>query len=256
MMNKLLLTYALAKSLYERGSDYLDTFWPFVLKVLPQEKSHAKLDSIQEKVRGRFGLDIPEYSLRTIVNRAKAKGYVEKLKQGKLIQEQDRFRLTDRGVAYLGQLEPESEANRRINELLVDIRNHLNKVKEDSQLSLDDTYKIVLNFINENIYSIVEFFNPDTEITKLAIPDKQVRKYENDLVQYFEIAEVQKPSLYKTLQDIVYGSIISLAASTENIAEINKKFEGTQVFLDSNVIFSLLELHPHVLNMYCLMKMV
>jgi len=233
-MNKLIYTYSLVKTLYEQGKDYIDSFWPFVLNIMPKDKTPLNLASIQKEVKENFGLDIPEHSLKTIITRAKRKGY--------MIQQKGQFRLTDKGDKYLDSLEPESEVERRINELLEDIKNYLNEQLKLS-LTLNKTYDIILNFIHRNIDSLIEFFNPDSSIIQLSISKPTTNKYDVVLVNYFEIAKQRKPHLYKTLTDIIYGSVISTVASNRNIAEMNKKFEHTQIFLDSNYLFSILELH-------------
>jgi len=233
-MNKLIYTYSLVKTLYEQGKDYIDSFWPFVLKVMPEYKTPLNLASIQRKVKENFALDIPEHSLKTIITRAKRKGY--------MVQQKKQFRLTDQGNEYLDSLEPESEVERRINELLDDVNNYQNEQLRSS-LTLNETYDIVLFFLHRNIDSLVEFFNPDSSIIQLTISRPEINKYDNVLVNYFEIAKQRKPDLYKTLTDVIYGSVISTAASNRDIAEINKKFEHTQIFLDSNYLFSILELH-------------
>lgn len=233
-MNKLIYTYSLVKTLYEQGKDYIDSFWPFVLKIMPRDKTLRNLNFIQKEVKENFGLDIPEHSLKIIITRAKRKDY--------MIQQKRQFRLTDQGDNYLNSLEPESEVERRINELVEDIKNYLN---EQLRLSLtsNETYDVVLFFIHKNIDSLVEFFNPDSSIIQLNISRPKTNKYDVVMVNYFEIAKQRKPHLYNTLTDIVYGSVISTTASNRNIAEMNKKFERTQIFLDSNYLFSILELH-------------
>ncbi|MDP2930462.1 MAG: hypothetical protein Q8N56_02530 [bacterium] len=230
-MNSKLFTYAFAKTLYEQKRDYIDTFYSFVLIILPEDRSPLNIGSIQTKVKDKFGLDIPEHSLKSIITRAKKKNY--------LIENKWNAKLTEKGIKYLELLESESEVNRRINELLEDIKIYLN----ETQLSLEDINTIVLTFVNKNIYSLISFFNPVSDVIKVDIQKKKIRKYEDKLVQYFEIAEKQKPNLYRTLQDIVYGSVISTATSSQNIAEIDKKFKGVNFYLDTNYIFSILELH-------------
>jgi len=230
----MIYTYSLVKTLYEQGKDYIDSFWPFVLKIMPKDKTPLNLASIQKEVEENFGLDIPEHSLKTIITRAKRKGY--------MIQQKGQFRLTDEGDKYLDSLEPESEVERRINELLEDIKNYLNEQLKLS-LTLNKTYDIILNFIHKNIDSLIEFFNPDSSIIQLNISRPKTNKYDVVLVNYFEIAKQRKPHLYNTLTDTVYGSVISTTASNRDIAEMNKKFERTQIFLDSNYLFSILELH-------------
>jgi hypothetical protein len=200
---------------------------------MPKDKTPLNLASIQKEVKDNFALDIPEHSLKTIITRAKRKNYI--------VQQKRQFRLTDQGNEYLDSLEPESEAERRINELLDDIKNYLNERLRLS-LTLNDTYDIVLFFLHRNIDSLIEFFNPDSSIIQLTISKPKINKYDRVLINYFEVAKQRKPKLYNTLTDIVYGSVISTAASNRDIAEINKKFGHTQIFLDSNYLFSILEL--------------
>jgi len=233
-MNKLICTYSLVKTLYEQGKDYIDSFWPLVLKVMPKDETPLDLVSIQRKVKENFSLDIPEHSLNTIITRAKRKGY--------MVQQKRQFKLKDQGNKYLDNLEPESEVERRINELLEDIKNYLNEQLGVS-LTSNEIYDVVLFFIHKNIDSLIEFFNPDSSMIQLNILRPKTNKYDVVLVNYFEIAKQRKPHLYNTLTDIVYGSVISTTASNRDIAEMNKKFEHTQVFLDSNYLFSILELH-------------
>ena len=159
-MDKLIYTYSLVKTLYEQGEDYIDSFWPFVLKVMPKDKTPLNLASIQKEVKESFGLDIPEHSLKTIITRAKRKGY--------MIQQKEQLGLTGQGSNFLDSLEPEPEVERRINELLEDIENYLNEQLRAS-LTLNETYDIVLFFIRTNIDSLVEFFNPDSSIIQLNV---------------------------------------------------------------------------------------
>ncbi len=235
MNNKLFFTYALAKTLYEQRKDYIDTFCPFLLKVLPSNLDSLNLVSIQEKIKEDYGLSIPEHSLKSIITRAKKKGYVT--------VERWQAKLAETGVRYLDRLEPETDVNRRINELLEDVRSYLN----DPQLSLEEINAIISRFINENIEPVLEFFEP-SGIHRLDVPQIKIQKYERKLVQYFELAEKQKPRFWQTLQDIVYGSVISISAMSPNIAEMNKKFKDFQVFLDSNFMFSLFEFHFPEMN--------
>jgi len=235
MIRKLLYTYALAKSIYEQRKDYIDTFCPFVLKVLPIDRDILDLITIQGKIKDNYGLNIPEHSLKSIITRAKNKNYITVVKW--------QVRLNEKGIEYLDRLEPEKEVDRRINELLADVKSYLN----EPRLSLEEIYKIVLCFINENIDPIIEFFDPNG-ICKLDIPRLKIRNYEDTLIQYFLDAEKQKPHLWKTIQDIVYGSVIAVSSISPNIAEINRRFKDVQVFLDSNFIFSLFEFHFPEIN--------
>jgi len=229
MENKLLYSYAIVKSLYERYGDYIDTFYVFVLKVLPENSSSMDLKFIQDNIQKIYGLSIPIFSLQSIVTRARKSGYVTE-KAGLVV-------LTEKAKKYLGRLEAESETNRRINKLLENIRQYLN----DPDLDLDKIYKILLCFINENLEPVIDFFDPDGKY-KLVF-NKGVRKYEQELIEYFKIINQREPELYRILQDIVYGSVLSLSLVCTNISGVTQKFKDVEVFLDSNVIFSLFDLH-------------
>lgn len=231
-MNRLIYTYSLAKTLYEQGKDYIDSFWPFALKVMPRDKTTLTLPAIQKGIRDNSGLDIPQYSLKSIITRAKRKGY--------MTQKKRRFWLTPKGDNYLDTLEPESAVERRINELLEDIRNYLNE-QLGLSLTLSGTYDIVLSFIHGNIDPLLEFCNPDSSIIRLGLSRRSDSRYDSVLVSYFQIADQRKSGHYQTLTDIVYGSVIATAASNRDIARMNKKFAHTKIFLDSNYFFSILD---------------
>lgn len=57
-MSSLIYTYALIKSLYEQGNDYIDSFWPFVIRVFPRNKT-VDLQSIQHELKEQLKLDVP-----------------------------------------------------------------------------------------------------------------------------------------------------------------------------------------------------
>lgn len=232
-MERLIYTYSLVRTLYEQGKDYVDSFWPFVLKVMPRDNATLRLSDIQKRIRDNSGLDIPQHSLSTIITRAKKKDYV--------VQKKGRFWLTEKGSRYLDTLEPESAVERRVNQLFQDMRTYVN-VQLGSSLSLSNTYDIVLSFIHANIDPFLEFCNPDSSVLERGLSKQDNTAYDRVLVRYFEVAKKRKPSHYRTLTDIVYGSVISVTASNRDIAEVNKKFARTKIFLDTNYLFSVLEL--------------
>lgn len=238
-MTKLICTYSLVKTLYEQGKDYIDSFWPFVLKLLRKNETHLDLSSIQDGIRENFGLDIPLHSLTVIITRAKRKGFIK--------QQKRLFILTDKGGEHLDSLEPESDIERRINELIEDIKSYLN---EQLKLTLtsDATKEIFLSFVNKHIESLIEFFNPESSIIRLDAQSQLNSRYDGTLIEYLEISKKRKPNFYNTLVDVIYGSVISTVASNRNIAEVNKNFSSTKVFLDSNYLFSILGLHAPNFN--------
>jgi hypothetical protein len=230
-MSKTLYTYALLKSLYEEKKDYIDGFWPFVLKVLSSAQDHPMLTKIQQLLKDQFGLDIPEHSLMSIITRAKRNGYIR--------QERKSFSITTKGISYLDSMEPEANIERRINEALRDIKAYLEQ-ESQSAVPTEQVRNDLLSFVYENIDLTVEFCNPNRSGT-LDIP-KVAKAREIQLFKYFEMAQASKPAIYETLRDIVLGSAISVLACQRDIAEANKRFGKLEVFLDTNFLFCLMDL--------------
>lgn len=234
MKNRQVYTYALVKSLYDQGEDYVDAFWPFVIKIFPMD-SGIDLETIQRKVQEKFDWKIPQHVLETILNRAKRKGYIKPCEK--------RYELTQDGRNYLDILETEKEVERRINALIKDMGQFFNK--RNVFLSFKQIQDLLYSFLSKNVESLVEFISPSESKGELTTTKPNI--HEIILVDYIKTTEEQKPEHYKTLQDMVWGSLISavltLEDSSEKINIRNREFNHCKVFLDSNFVFSVLNLH-------------
>ena len=107
---------------------------------------------------------------------------------------------------------------------------------------------LLYRFISENLQPLVECINPDAEV-ELNI--KESSQKNNLLVRYIKNAEKQKPDEFRTIQDIVFGSIISVILYTQQPSDLNRlmnRFKHCQAFLDANYIFSVLGLHADEFN--------
>lgn len=239
MINKMIYSYALAKAMYEKEKDYIDTYYTFILKILPIDKVSLDLDCVSEKVEEKFNIIIPEVSLKSIITRAKKSGYLFVEKKQKKWQ----IKISDKGIKYVGGLETESNVKRKIDELLNDILNYF----KDDKLNMQNINKIFFSVIDKNIELLREYFSPHSR----PLTNKYIKKksgYEKKLFKYIKLAENQKPRYWEMLRNIVYGSIITTAAFSKNISVLDKKFKYVQIFLDSNFIFSLFDLHYPEIN--------
>ena len=117
-MEKLIYTYALAKSLYDQGEDYIDAFWPLTLRVFNINKKSLKLISIQDLIKNDLELNIPLHSLETILNRAEKNGYLEK-KHG------HHFEITESGLKYINEFKTNKEVEIKLNALFKDIKDFI-----------------------------------------------------------------------------------------------------------------------------------
>jgi len=228
-----LYTYSLIRSLYDQGHDIIDSFWPLVINVLPQDKSPSAVESVQTAIEKSYGLKIPQYSLSTIITRASRKGFIARSKKA--------ISLTQDGVDYYFQkIEPEREARRRVNELLEDAKAFMSKSISPSP-SPEEIKEMIQGFVLENLETLGQFFAGVTELKTTH------REFSTDaesvLLDYFTKVEKTNPRIFQTLQDIVCGSVISAIVHTRELfQESGKKFDKTIVFLDSNYVFSLLNM--------------
>lgn len=231
-MQKQIYTYALIKCLFNKGEDYIDTFWPFIVNVLPHDKSGKTLEEIQNEIENNYKLKIPLHSLSIISSRAANKKYLNR--------EARKCFITDIGLDYLSKLNSEHEESRRINELLNDAKGYLQK-EHGINISIDETEEIIERIIGNNLELFEQFIDTKNEKTK---PDRKF-DVEKDaaIVEYLFFVEKTKPALFQTLQDIIIGSIISTIVYKTNFEEFDKKIENIQIFLDSNYLFSVLGLH-------------
>jgi len=232
-MSSQLYTYSMIRALYDKGEDYIDSFWPFVLCVLPPDKSALSYDAIQGIIEKKYGLDIPQHSLGVIVTRAKHKNLISAKNR--------RCALTENGLKYLQTFEPEKDVNRRINELLEDARGFL-KEKHHVTLSSTDIRELIQAFVKEHIEFFEQFINPEGVTAELSTQEKILQAHEAALLSYLAGVERAKPSIFNTLQEIVCGSIISAILRGKSLAEATKRFEHTSVYFDTSFAFSTLAL--------------
>ena len=103
-MTKSLYTYSMVRTFFDKGEDYIDSFWPFVLKVLPEDRSFVPISAIQDQVKEKYGLEIPQHSLSVILTRAKRRNYV--------LQTKRECALTESGLTHVSTFETERDVNK------------------------------------------------------------------------------------------------------------------------------------------------
>jgi len=249
-MNSQIYTYSIVKTLYDRGRDYIDCFWPFIVKVLPTSKEALNVEVIQKAIDEKYLLKIPIYSLKIILTRSRKKGYIQSNKSV--------YFLTNKGVKYHDKLESEKEVEKRIDAFIKDIENHL--ISKAYSINKNDIREIIETFINENLIFFEQYLNPEVGTTNLVEGyKKNLQSWEEVIIDYFQYLEKSKSIHYETLREIICGSIISAMLLSRNLSKANQKFSKTLVFFDTNFIFSLLGLHDKIfvrpaIELYELMK--
>lgn len=230
-----LYTYSMVAALRAKGQDYIDSFWPFVLMILPMDGCFISVDDIQAKVKEKSGLTVPIHSLTVILSRAKKKMYIA--------QKQKHYGLTAEGIKRRNDMEIEQDVNRRINELILDAKKYLSDEFNLTQLSFDEIRDAVTLLIKTNIELFEQFIDPQKEQGRSGSKEVALDTTGKALISYFKHIEGGNPSCFNTLKEIIYGSIISVIIHDKFFENIERKFETTFIFLDTNYLFSVLGFH-------------
>ncbi len=240
-MDRSLYLYALIKTLFDKGEDFIDSFWPFVVRVASETTPYT-ISDIKNKLQEEFSLEIPLHVLKTIISRAKGRDYIE--------QKENKYILTAEGSEILNLFEDEEDVQRRINALMQDIVGFF-KIN-GAEISAQDAYAGVNSFIQANLGSLIEYINPGAN-KELTVMDNGVKKHNEALLaDYFIEAQTNKPQHYPVLKELVHGSIISSILFVPEDTDINRikesKFSNCTVYLDSNIAFAVLGLTSRETN--------
>ena len=236
-MEKIIYTYALAKSLYDQGEDFVDAFWPLTLRVFNTNRKYLTLSSIQRLVKEELELNIPLHSLETILNRAEKNKYLVK-------KHRHHFEINERGLQYINNFKTNREVERKLNALFKDIKVFI-KSKFNLEKEINEIKKSILELFSKNINLLVEYFSLNEE--SIPVVEASNSGLEDCLIEYIKIADIEKPEQYISLKDLALGSVLSTIINSEkskNLILINpKKYNDCIFYLDTNIIFSLMNLH-------------
>ncbi|MFA5296096.1 MAG: hypothetical protein WC382_11320 [Methanoregulaceae archaeon] len=234
-MEKILYTYALIKTLSDNNSEYIDSFWPLIVRVLPAKKELA-LFQVQKTIRDEIQIEIPNHALEFILHRAKKRGYINH-------SIRDRYSLTKKGDDYKKDLLTERQIQRDINALIKDIKNFFQTHFID--IECKEISNFLEHILKKNFEPLMQFFHTKQTDKEWNLETEDSR--ENLLIEYIIEAEKSKPTFFKTIEEMFYGSLISTllySNEPEKVFEINKTgFTNCDVYLDTNFVFSLLDLH-------------
>ncbi len=235
-MSVSLSTYALMKTLYDKNRQYIDCFCPFVLQVMSPEKQW-KLSSIQDGLKNYFDVGFPIHAIEAILKRLVKRKYVEKVKGKK------KYYITEAGKDFVETLESRRDADRRIESFISSLVHYF--ATQEVNITADDAMSMLKDFVDNNRFAVMEFIGTDikTPSPQFKIADSNVRI----LIDFMMEVDDSRPDDYNTMRDLILGSLISTTVFSRTLDEFDskntKKLKGFTVYLDTNIIFSILKLH-------------
>jgi hypothetical protein len=243
-MSKLLLNFAFATTIYSEKRNYLETFSPFVLQALCGINRYCTPKEICEYLEKNSNLIIPTNTSRSILRVLSREKYAEEQNNSTRIE--FKSRITEKGLKYLNEFtETEEKIKRKHNEFFSDFQIYLKN--QNLEIGFDSIEPKVIEFINENLHHLTLFSSNGKLETNFR--DGLKDKFNLNLVNFISEIEHHKPQLYETFEELLKGAILwGHIANQEELPEKESTFDPLTIYLDANIILSLLELHHPSIN--------
>ncbi len=238
-VNRQVFTYCMVKTLYDNKKDFKDIFIPFILLILCKSyPDRLDVQEIKKYLLEQYTIDIPILVLGGILFRARRLGYIDyNFKKARIIQ---------LGRDYLERLPSTKDVNSIISTFSRDLYNYVELYYHLTSMPQDKLMNDFFIFINENIYTLLLYVDSDYEPTErlLDIPNAN-----QIFINYLLNIQKSKPDLFRILEDLIYGSIICILAKNEDLQK--NDFKGKYIFLDTNIVFSILGYHHDEFSIPC-----
>lgn len=228
-MEQSLITYSLIRALYDEGRDYIDSFWPFAVRVLSPDRSAMTPETVADLISDRFELRVPVHTTRTLLERAKKRG-------GLVVRRDHAYSLTKAGVEYLQTMETERSVERRLT-AFVQAAGVFLALEHDIVADREHVQEMIERVVerSQSIFSFV-IERPETS------PVRDVTAEDAAVLHFFQHVEKELPDHFETLRDLILGSTLAGLLRRTDINDATRHFDQTRLFLDTNFLLSVLEL--------------
>ena len=243
-MNNIVYTYAFLKTLSDQGEDYVESiFLPFVIRILPKGKYFARYE-VNKLIREGYDFEIPTHTLGYLLLQASKNEYIEiRVKQKDKREIEGHYKLTPKGIQFQNAIGSIKDTNREINELIADIKSFFGS--HNISITDEKIQELISSFFKKYFEPLIQFLSPNSPVSELSL--NTLDTYENFLVDYIKNVEHSKPELYKIIEKMFFGSILSALLMADNLDDVKNlqktKFPEYSVYVDTNIVFSLLGWH-------------
>lgn len=226
-INSTIVSLAILKINWENKKDYLDIFVPLVAETIRlSQEDIVTTPTLQEEVRTKFGLVIPQNTLKMILNRVRKNGYI-RLENRIYYPNREVLRGLEKSFyqvqqnvlrAYEGLVREFTEFC--VNVLLVSI-------------SAEESDSIFQEYLRENAL-ILKGQNGSTVIPSAQErPSKSRRFYIGAFIQHLETTH---SSHFASWETIVVGNMLANSVYLPDTANANRRFQRTSVYFDTSFL--------------------
>lgn len=237
---KILYTYSMIKTLYDEDKPYLEMFFPFVIFTI--QKKCSSLNKLEKEIQQKFWLNIPLLTLKDIVKNLIRKWYIEDIEL-KNINKSEIISTKKWIDKYSSYFDKNKEIISEISGLLTEIQNTIREYEWENY-SDTEIYSSLTDIIKNNFENFFWYYSPFSK-DNMSIKNNHTKKIDI-LISKYILGELNNNwKNIKILKKIVYWALM---CSILWESEINKEIKWTKmdnlvVYIDTNIIFSLLWYH-------------
>jgi hypothetical protein len=237
-MNDKLTAFAAIKVFYDSGDDLIQIFGNLILLTVKENEKYSS-DEVKKTLSSKIGIDIPNDVLHTIFKRLKKGEWID-YKNISATNLKSIF-LTDVGKVAQAKIKSSYEdANREKNALLNSIQLFAKgKGQTYDSKTIGEKFE---EFISKNSDDAVASLGHNNA-SSAVLADKSI----SIILDYFIETEKSDPENFKRLKAILYGKIVSSVFLKRRFGN-DSKIEKLDVYLDTNIVFSMLGFHEDFFN--------
>lgn len=230
-MKDKITAFAALKTFYESGHDLLGVFGNLILLVV-SANNLSSISKIQQALMEEINYEVPEDVLRTVLKRLKKDGFVEytNIKNADFVS----IKLTEIGENQEKKVRENYESAKREKQSILESMRSNRHLLPYSDLQLIKELDI---FIENSTNHAVDILDGTSLLTEIGYTKEQ-----QNVATFFSDAEKSNPNIFERLKTFLYGQIISKAFLSRQF-DAAAKIEKLSIYLDTNVVFSLMGFH-------------
>ena len=237
-MTNILTNIALANAIFEEKQNYIDTYFPFILKTF-DTKEIVSLKIISNQILTIFDFELPIHSIKDILNRREPEIFQIK-KNSKSDWD---ISLTEKGKTELVELKvTETEIETKLSEFY-QVFFDWKKTDSASPYNSEEIKDLVESFLKRNLIEIS--IKNGHGLDEL----KKINGFEKDFVLFLSHIKKSSSLLVNTFEHLWKGTVIWNELIKEDQEKETLNFpKNLTVYVDTNFVFSLLGFHNPIIN--------
>jgi tetrahydromethanopterin S-methyltransferase subunit G len=224
-------SYAILQAIYENGYDLINCIEQVVLQFIP-DYDFTDVFIIKNDLKDI--VDLPELMVKKVLDTAIDKGHVD------FDEKRELYRLRPDAMQKI--IENQKAVNNRVRELIQRINHYYIEHGVIPGMSIPE---MIEDFIEKSGFDM-DFLHPDRDVNPAYVETEQISL--KTLIQFLQDPLTKKADK-ATFREFIMGSIISKALEWTDLDSVNlTSFNTCELFLDTNFVFSLLDLHEDRIN--------